>query len=48
MVNFKKGELVFVTGKLSTRKYTDKSGQDKYITEVVAQKVELVKTDVLG
>lgn len=47
-VNFKKGELVLVQGKLNTRKYTDKSGQDKYITEIVAHKVELVKSDVLG
>lgn len=35
----KKGALVSVSGKLNTRKYTDKNGQDKYITEVVAQKV---------
>ena len=41
----KKGELVAVTGKLNTRKYTDKSGQERYITEVVAQKVEPVKVE---
>ncbi|MFN8254362.1 MAG: single-stranded DNA-binding protein [Bacteroidales bacterium] len=39
----KKGEMVSVIGKLNTRKYTDKNGQEKYITEVVAQKVEQVK-----
>ena len=42
--NFKKGARVSVVGKLNTRKYTDKQGQTKYITEVVAQKVELVVT----
>jgi len=42
----KKGELVSVSGKLSTRKYTDKNGQDKYITEVVAQKIEPVKVEL--
>jgi single-strand DNA-binding protein len=40
--NFKKGALVSVVGKLNTRKYTDKEGQTKYFTEVVAHKVELV------
>ena len=28
-----KGSLVFVEGKLSTRKYQDKQGQDRYVTE---------------
>lgn len=39
----KKGALVAVNGKMNTRKYTDKNGQDRYITEVVAQKAELAK-----
>ena len=42
----KKGEMVSVSGKLNTRKYTDKSGQERYITEVVAQKIDLVKASV--
>lgn len=42
----KKGELVTITGRLNTRKYTDKNGQDKYITEVVAQKIEPVKVEL--
>ena len=37
-----KGTLVSVEGKLITRNYLDKSGQKKYITEVVANDV-LVK-----
>jgi single-stranded DNA-binding protein len=39
----KKGELVSVSGKLNHRQYTDKKGDDKYITEVVALKVEPVQ-----
>ena len=41
----KKGELIAVTGKLNTRKYTDKSGNERYITEVVAHKIEPVKVE---
>ena len=37
-----KGTLVSVEGKLVTRNYLDKSGQKKYITEIVANDV-LVK-----
>ncbi len=32
----KKGSLVYLEGKLTHRKYQDKDGNDKYITEVVA------------
>lgn len=32
----KKGSLVYVEGKLTSRKYQDKDGNDRYITEVVA------------
>ncbi len=32
----KKGSLVFVEGKLTTRKWQDKDGNDRYTTEVVA------------
>ncbi len=42
----KKGEMILVVGKLNTRKYTDKNGLEKYITEVVAQKLEPVKVEV--
>ena len=41
----KKGELVSVSGKLNHRQYTDKNGDDKYITEVVAFKLEPVKVE---
>ncbi len=33
---FKKGTLVFVEGKITHRKYTDKTGIDRYATEIVA------------
>jgi single-strand DNA-binding protein len=32
-----KGTMVFVEGKLSTRKWTDNEGQDRYATEIVVQ-----------
>lgn len=32
----KKGSLVYVEGKLTHRKYQDKDGNDRYVTEVVA------------
>lgn len=41
----KKGELISIQGKLNNRKYTDKKGQDHYITEVVAYKIEQVKVE---
>lgn len=33
----KKGSLVFVSGKLQTRKWQDQSGADRYSTEIVLQ-----------
>ncbi len=37
----KKGSFVSIEGRLVTRNYTDKSGQNKYVTEVVANDVVL-------
>lgn len=37
-----KGSLVFVEGSLQTRKYQDKDGNDKYSTEVKAQRVQFL------
>jgi len=34
--SLKKGSLVYVEGKLTHRKYQDKDGIDRYVTEVVA------------
>ena len=33
----KKGSLIYIEGQVSTRKYTDQSGTEKYITEIVLQ-----------
>lgn len=38
--NLLKGHKVFVAGKLQTRKYEDKSGVTRYITEILASRVE--------
>lgn len=41
--DLKKGKLVFVEGKLTHRKYQDKEGNDRYITEVVALSIRLLE-----
>jgi len=33
----KKGSLIYLEGKLTTRKWQDKDGNDKYTTEIVAR-----------
>lgn len=38
----KQGSLVFVEGKLRTRKYTDKDNVEKYFTEVIADMVHFL------
>jgi single-strand DNA-binding protein len=38
----KKGSLVFVQGKLKTRKYTDKDGIDRYATEIRAETMKML------
>jgi single-strand DNA-binding protein len=46
----KKGSKVYIEGQLSTRKFTDQSGAEKYSTEVVLQKFrgELTMLDGKG
>ena len=39
---FKKGSSICVVGRLQKRKYTDKKGIDRYITEIVAQEIKFV------
>ena len=41
----KKGTLVLIQGKLNTRKYNDKNGQERYMTEILAEKIEPVKIE---
>ncbi len=38
----KKGRQVYVEGKLQTRKWQDKEGQERYTTEVVAKEMTLL------
>jgi single-strand DNA-binding protein len=37
-----KGRLVFIEGKLETRKWTDKDGVEKYTTEIKADRVDFM------
>lgn len=38
----KKGSKVYVEGRLQTRKWQDKSGQDRYTTEIVASEMQML------
>ena len=38
----KKGRSVYIEGRLQTRKYTDKEGIEKYSTEIVADRMQLI------
>ena len=38
----KKGSQVYIEGKLRTRKWQDKEGQDRYTTEIVADSMQLL------
>lgn len=37
-----KGSLVYIEGKLQTRKWQDKQGQERYITEIIASRVQFL------
>ena len=37
-----KGSLVYIEGSLQTRKWTDQQGQDRYLTEIKAQRVQFL------
>lgn len=41
----KKGTMIAVIGKLNNRKFIDKNGNNRYITEIVAQKLEHIKSE---
>ena len=38
----KKGSMCYVEGKLATRKYTDKDGIERYSTEIVVDRLQLM------
>ena len=38
----KKGSSVFIEGRLQTRKWQDKTGQDRYTTEIIANEMKML------
>ncbi len=38
----KKGSQVYIEGRLQTRKWTDKEGQERYTTEIVADRMQML------
>ncbi len=38
----KKGSKIYIEGRLQTRKWQDKSGQDRYTTEIVADSMQML------
>ena len=39
-----KGSLIYVEGKIKTRKYTDKDGVEKYSTDITAETMKLLSS----
>lgn len=44
----KKGSKVYVEGRLQTRKWQDKNGQDRYTTEIVANEMQMLDSPRSG
>jgi len=44
----KKGSKVYIEGKLQTRKWQDKSGVDRYTTEIVANEMQMLDSRAGG
>ena len=44
----KKGSQIYVEGSLRTRKWQDKSGQDRYTTEIVASEMQMLDSRGAG
>jgi single-strand DNA-binding protein len=40
--NYIKGDLLFIEGKIKSRQYTDSQGVNKTITEIIAEKMNLI------
>lgn len=40
----KKGSRIYIEGKNRTRKWTDQGGVERYVTEIVARKMEMLDT----
>ncbi|MDD4372396.1 MAG: single-stranded DNA-binding protein [Bacteroidales bacterium] len=45
---YAKGDLMFIEGKIRTRQYTDGQGVTKYITEILAEKMNLISKSNSG
>ena len=43
-----KGSSVYLEGKLQTRKWTDKDGVDKYTTEIIADRMQMLERATPG
>ncbi len=41
--SLKKGMLVYVEGKISYRKYTTQDGQERYVTDIVANSIRILE-----
>lgn len=39
-----KGKTVYIEGRLQTRKWTDKEGKDRYTTEIVGEKMQMLSS----
>ena len=44
----KKGRQVYVEGRLQTRKWQDKEGQDRYTTEIIADRMQMLGSREAG
>ncbi len=44
----KKGSQVYIEGRLQTRKWQDKDGQDRYTTEIVADRLQMLGSRQAG
>ncbi len=44
----KKGSKIYVEGKLQTRKWQDKNGQDRYTTEIVVDQMQMLDSRGAG
>ena len=46
--SFAKGDLVYLEGKIRTRKYNDRDGNERYITEIIADKINILSRSQAG
>ena len=44
----KKGSMVYVEGRLETRKWTDKEGKERYTTEIIANEMQMLSSRTGG